>query len=100
MPAPCPRAHTSAPGSRAPRPQPRATPFSWETVWSRRGTFGPGMGILAYVPFLKQKDPTVPPGQTVTGGFPVLHVGDVPNIDPRTWTLRVFGQVEQPFELT
>ena len=58
------------------------------------------MGILAYVPFLKQKDPTVPPGQTVTGGFPVLHVGDVPNIDPQTWTLRVFGRVEQPFELT
>jgi len=52
------------------------------------------------MPFLKQKDPSVPPGQTVTAGFPVLHVGDVPRIDPATWTLRVFGQVEHPFELT
>jgi len=52
------------------------------------------------MPFLKQKDPTVPPGQTVTTGFPVLHVGDVPAIDPKTWRLRVFGQVERPFELS
>jgi DMSO/TMAO reductase YedYZ molybdopterin-dependent catalytic subunit len=52
------------------------------------------------MPFLKQKDPTVPPGQTVTTGFPVLHVGDIPAIDPATWTLRIFGQVENPFELT
>jgi len=52
------------------------------------------------MPFLKQKDPSVPPGQTVTEGFPVLHVGDVPNIDPATWRLRVFGQVEHPFELS
>ncbi len=52
------------------------------------------------MPFLKQKDPTVPPGQTVTEGFPVLHVGDVPAIDLRTWRLRIFGLVEQPFELS
>ncbi|MDP9106681.1 MAG: sulfite oxidase-like oxidoreductase [Candidatus Eremiobacteraeota bacterium] len=52
------------------------------------------------MPFLKQKDPSVPPGQTVTDGFPVLHVGDVPAIDPTKWRLRVFGQVEHPFELT
>ena len=51
------------------------------------------------MPFLKPKD-SVPPGQTVTAGFPVLHVGDVPAIDPTTWRLRVFGQVEHPFELT
>ena len=52
------------------------------------------------MPFLKQHDSTVPPGQTVTEGFPVLHVGDVPAIDPATWRLRVFGNVEAPFELT
>ncbi|HEX3551467.1 MAG TPA: sulfite oxidase-like oxidoreductase [Candidatus Elarobacter sp.] len=52
------------------------------------------------MPFLKQKDSTVPPGQTVTTGFPVLHVGDVPAIDPATWRLRVFGQVAEPFELS
>jgi DMSO/TMAO reductase YedYZ molybdopterin-dependent catalytic subunit len=52
------------------------------------------------MPFLKQKDSTVPPGQTVTQGFPVLHVGDVPTIDPLTWRLRFFGLVENPFELS
>jgi DMSO/TMAO reductase YedYZ molybdopterin-dependent catalytic subunit len=51
------------------------------------------------MPFFKQKDPTVPPGQHVTDGFPILHVGDVPPIDPATWRLRVFGLVEEPFEL-
>lgn len=52
------------------------------------------------MPFLKQKDPTVPPGQTLTAGFPVLHVGDVPAFDPATWRLRFFGLLENPFELS
>jgi DMSO/TMAO reductase YedYZ molybdopterin-dependent catalytic subunit len=52
------------------------------------------------VPLFKQKDPTVPPGQAVTEGFPVLHVGEVPAIDTKTWRLRVFGLVEEPFELS
>lgn len=51
-------------------------------------------------PFLKQKDPTVPPGQTVTTGFPVLHVGDIPHIDPAAYTLSFTGQVEEPFSIT
>jgi DMSO/TMAO reductase YedYZ molybdopterin-dependent catalytic subunit len=51
------------------------------------------------MPFLKQ-DPRVPPGQSVTKGFPVLHVGDIPHIDLSTWRLRVFGMVENPFELS
>jgi len=52
------------------------------------------------MPFLKQQDPTVPPGQTLTAGFPVLHVGDIPNIDLDAWRLRVFGNVAQPFDLS
>lgn len=52
------------------------------------------------MPFLKQQDPSVPPGQTVTQGFPVLHVGDVPAIDPAAFRLRFFGLVESPFELS
>jgi DMSO/TMAO reductase YedYZ molybdopterin-dependent catalytic subunit len=48
----------------------------------------------------KQKDPTVPPGQTLTTGFPVLHVGDVPSFDRATWRLRLYGLVEEPFELS
>ncbi len=41
-----------------------------------------------------------PPGQTLTEKWPVLHYGPVPRFDPRTWDLRVFGNVEQPFRLT
>lgn len=52
------------------------------------------------MPFFKTKDPTVPPGQSVTDGFPVLHVGDVPAFDRKTWRLRIFGMVDQPFELS
>jgi DMSO/TMAO reductase YedYZ molybdopterin-dependent catalytic subunit len=52
------------------------------------------------MPFFKQKDASVPPGQTVTTGFPVLHVGDVPGFDRATWRLRLYGLVEEPFELS
>jgi len=48
----------------------------------------------------KTKDPTIPPGQTLTTGFPVLHVGDIPRFDPKTWRLRLYGLVENPFELS
>lgn len=48
----------------------------------------------------KPKDPSIPPGQTLTKGFPVLHVGDIPRFDPATWRLRFFGLVENPYELT
>lgn len=52
------------------------------------------------MPFFKQKDASVPPGQSVSKGFPVLHVGDVPTFDPATWRLRLYGLVEEPFELS
>lgn len=37
----------------------------------------------------------LPPGQALTQKFPVLHYGSVPTIDVATWSLRVFGEVEQ-----
>ncbi len=37
----------------------------------------------------------LPPGQALTQKFPVLHYGPVPQIDTATWTLRVFGEVEE-----
>src|SRR5687767_10943294 len=43
-----------------------------------------------------------PPGQVLTAKWPVLHHGSVPKADPRdpAWRLRVFGLVEEPYELT
>ena len=52
------------------------------------------------MPFFKTKDLSLPPGQTLTSGFPVLHVGDVPRFDAATWRLKFFGAVENPFELS
>ena len=41
----------------------------------------------------------VPPGQYVTPKMPVMNLGFAPNAPTDTWTLRVFGQVEEPVEL-
>ncbi len=38
----------------------------------------------------------VPPGQTLTDKWPLLHVGPVPEVDLATWNFRVFGEVERP----
>ncbi|MCK4740997.1 MAG: sulfite oxidase-like oxidoreductase [Anaerolineales bacterium] len=37
----------------------------------------------------------LPPGQSLTVKFPVLHYGPVPTFDPSTWAFRVWGEVEQ-----
>ena len=44
--------------------------------------------------------PRIPPGQSRTAKWPVLHYGGVPHIDVATWRLRVFGLCDAPFELT
>jgi DMSO/TMAO reductase YedYZ molybdopterin-dependent catalytic subunit len=47
-------------------------------------------------------DPSrLPPGQYLTEKWPVLHAGSVAQYpDLTTWTLRVFGEVENELELT
>ncbi len=37
----------------------------------------------------------LPPGQSLTLDFPVLHAGDIPQFDPAAWDMRAFGLVEQ-----
>jgi len=41
----------------------------------------------------------LPPGQYLTEKWPVLHAGEVPAVDLSTWTLRVFGEVENEITL-
>ena len=44
----------------------------------------------------KEKDTRrLPPGQSLTGKFPVLHYGPVPKVDISDWDFRVFGLVEE-----
>jgi DMSO/TMAO reductase YedYZ molybdopterin-dependent catalytic subunit len=42
----------------------------------------------------------LPPGQYLTERFPVLHVGDVPDIAPEDWDLTVSGLVNAPRRFT
>jgi DMSO/TMAO reductase YedYZ molybdopterin-dependent catalytic subunit len=37
----------------------------------------------------------LPPGQSLTLKFPVLHYGPVPHFNPAAWDLRVWGEVEE-----
>jgi len=37
----------------------------------------------------------LPPGQSLTLKFPVLHYGPVPRFSPATWDFRVWGEVEE-----
>jgi DMSO/TMAO reductase YedYZ molybdopterin-dependent catalytic subunit len=47
-----------------------------------------------------RKEGRLPPGQSLTLEFPVLHNGPVPSFNPATWTLRVFGSVENGMRWT
>ena len=42
----------------------------------------------------------LPPGQSLTLKWPVLHYGSVPYFDPQRWDFRVYGVVESPLKLT
>lgn len=42
----------------------------------------------------------LPPGQSLTLKWPVLHEGGIPLFDPTTWDFRVRGLVENPLRLT
>jgi len=42
----------------------------------------------------------LPPGQSLTQKFPVLHYGPVPPFNAAAWDFRVWGEVEQTLRLT
>jgi len=47
-----------------------------------------------------EQEGRLPPGQSLTQKFPVLHYGPVPRFNPATWDLRVWGEVEQEVRWT
>ncbi len=47
----------------------------------------------------KREEGKLPPGQSLTLKWPVLHYGSVPRFDPATWDLRVSGLVKAPITL-
>jgi DMSO/TMAO reductase YedYZ molybdopterin-dependent catalytic subunit len=42
-----------------------------------------------------RKEGRLPPGQSLTQKFPVLHYGPTPKFNPATWDFRVWGEVEE-----
>jgi DMSO/TMAO reductase YedYZ molybdopterin-dependent catalytic subunit len=44
---------------------------------------------------LVRQEGRLPPGQSLTQKFPVLHYGPVPPFDAATWDFRVWGEVEE-----
>jgi DMSO/TMAO reductase YedYZ molybdopterin-dependent catalytic subunit len=42
-----------------------------------------------------RKEGRLPPGQSLTQKFPVLHYGPVPRFNPATWDFRMWGEVEE-----
>src|SRR4051795_12563445 len=42
----------------------------------------------------------VPPGQYLTERFPVLTYGRNPKFDLKTWSLSLWGEVEEPYTLS
>ena len=42
----------------------------------------------------------LPPGQSLTLKWPVLHEGTVPRFDPKTWDFRVTGLVNKPLRVS
>jgi DMSO/TMAO reductase YedYZ molybdopterin-dependent catalytic subunit len=55
-------------------------------------TLGPSPGV-ARAPTEVDDPRRVPPGQHLTPGWPVLHVGSVPPTDPASWRVTVTGRV-------
>jgi DMSO/TMAO reductase YedYZ molybdopterin-dependent catalytic subunit len=64
------------------------------------GSLGPSPGV-SRAPTRGIDPARVPPGQHLTAGWPVLHVGRAPaDPDPATWTVTVTGQVRVRTVLT
>jgi len=42
----------------------------------------------------------LPPGQSLTTKFPILHYGRVPNFNPNTWRFKIWGEVEKEISWT
>jgi DMSO/TMAO reductase YedYZ molybdopterin-dependent catalytic subunit len=49
---------------------------------------------------LRKEEGRLPPGQSLTLKWPVLHYGSVPRFDPAAWDFRIAGLVEKPARLT
>lgn len=47
-----------------------------------------------------RKEGRLPPGQSLTDRFPVLHYGPIPAFDEATWDFKIWGEVEKPLKFS
>jgi DMSO/TMAO reductase YedYZ molybdopterin-dependent catalytic subunit len=47
-----------------------------------------------------KREGRLPPGQSLTLKWPVLHYGSVPRFDAQAWDFKVYGMVDSPLRLT
>jgi DMSO/TMAO reductase YedYZ molybdopterin-dependent catalytic subunit len=47
-----------------------------------------------------RREGRLPPGQSLTNKFPVLHYGPIPQVDLVSWDFRIWGAVEKPLRLS
>src|SRR5437016_4492315 len=63
------------------------------------GKFG-GVGDRRELEKKAKAEGRLPPGQSLTLKWPVLHYGGVPHFDAAAWDFKISGLVEQPTRLT
>src|SRR4051812_392930 len=47
----------------------------------------------------RKSEGRLPPGQSLTLKWPVLHYGPVPRFDPERWDFRIYGAIESSLTL-
>jgi DMSO/TMAO reductase YedYZ molybdopterin-dependent catalytic subunit len=47
-----------------------------------------------------RREGRLPPGQSLTNKFPVLHYGPIPQVNLFSWDFRIWGAVEKPLRLS
>lgn len=69
-------------------------------LFNHAGQSQPTSMVETIVSSVTQRKQRIPPGQYKTEKFPVLDLGTIPDWDPKTFRLRVWGEVERPLEFT
>ncbi len=41
----------------------------------------------------------LPPGQSLTEKFPILHYGPIPSFDEKSWDFKIWGEIEKPLRM-
>jgi DMSO/TMAO reductase YedYZ molybdopterin-dependent catalytic subunit len=79
----------------------------WELVMSDEAKYQPGDPLrpeqqppgVVISPDTRRAN-RIPPGQSRTRKWPILHATTVPPVDLATWTLDIRGEVDRPYSLT